>query len=122
MDAEQKKQYMADWHQRNRDRRLPQIKERNKAYRAGLRLWIQQLKSETPCRDCKIKWPHYVMQFDHVGNDKEIDIANAVDQGWGRARIQREIDKCELVCANCHAIRTHSRRQGRCSSDGRALP
>lgn len=30
--------------------------------------------------------------------------------GYSIKRISEEIKKCEIVCANCHAIRTHERR------------
>lgn len=90
---------------------MPLIKERRVRHKAEIRAWIQQLKSDTPCADCKQQWPYYVMHFDHLGDDKEKDIGEAVNRGWSRARIQLEMDKCELVCANCHAIRTHQRAQ-----------
>ena len=90
---------------------MPLIKERRVRHKAEIRSWIQQLKSDMPCADCKLQWPYYVMHFDHLGDDKEMEINEAVNRGWSRARIQLEIDKCELVCANCHAIRTYQRAQ-----------
>jgi hypothetical protein len=66
---------------------------------------------DVPCTDCGNRYPSYVMQFDHLG-DKKFDIATAVQQGWiSLKRLRREIAKCEVVCANCHAERTHQRRQ-----------
>lgn len=59
---------------------------------------------DTPCVDCGIKYPYYVMQFDHLG-DKEYTIARMITKSI--SLIQKEIDKCEVVCANCHAERTH---------------
>lgn len=50
------------------------------------------------------------MQYDHTGSDKEIDISRAIRAGWSQKRIETEIAKCELVCANCHAVRTFKRR------------
>lgn len=106
------KEYQAEWHQRNKERRLVAIKERNKRVKAENAQWIRDIKSVTPCADCGVQYPYYVMQFDHIGDDKVVNVADSVARCWSRARIQAEIDKCELVCANCHAVRTFSRKYG----------
>lgn len=68
---------------------------------------VRQAK-EKPCTDCGVQYPYYVMQFDHLG-DKAFNIAHRAAGGaW--ADLENEIAKCEVVCANCHAIRTHGRR------------
>jgi hypothetical protein len=59
-----------------------------------------------------MKYPWYVMQFDHV-RGKKVDSVSQMR--WGRPSmrlVKEEIAKCELVCGNCHAIRTHKRRFG----------
>ena len=51
------------------------------------------------------------MQFDHLpgkGRVKKFQLNNG--QLYSDIQIQEEIAKCEIVCANCHAIRTHKRR------------
>jgi len=60
--------------------------------------------------DCGIKYPWYVMQFDHRNPDtKEFIISKLAWAGKTLVEIEEEINKCDLVCANCHAIRTYSR-------------
>src|SRR5689334_902136 len=79
-----------------------------KAYkrRAHLRQLINETKSK-PCADCGISYPFYVMDFDHR-EDKNF----AISQAW-RSRswstVLAEIEKCDVVCANCHRLRTYSR-------------
>lgn len=68
--------------------------------------WFNELKS-APCTDCKVQYPSYVMQWDHLGG-KEFTIGNNIYR-LSYKKIKEEIAKCELVCANCHAIRTHNR-------------
>jgi hypothetical protein len=63
--------------------------------------------------DCGGSFHPAAMQWDHIGTDKRINISDAVHKGWSRARILTEIAKCELVCSNCHAVRTWTRRQQR---------
>jgi hypothetical protein len=56
------------------------------------------------CADCGLSYPWYVMDFDHVSGTKKFQLSNAFTRSL---RILREeLAKCELVCANCHRIRT----------------
>lgn len=74
-----------------------------------LREYVNELK-RAPCTDCGRTYPPYVMDFDHLnGEEKGGLVAHLVAQGQVR-RAKEEIAKCELVCANCHRIRTHERR------------
>lgn len=109
IDKEKAKLYQAAWHQANREQRMPKIKERRQQHKEAMRSWIQELKSTTPCADCGKTFPYYVMDFDHIGDDKDKAISAGLNRGWSKARLQQEIDKCELVCANCHRQRTHER-------------
>lgn len=74
-----------------------------------IRKWIQALK-EKPCTDCGKKYPYYVMQFDHL-KDKEFELAYGFK--YGKEKLAKELAKCEVVCANCHAERTHQRENVR---------
>jgi len=60
-----------------------------------------------PCTDCGKTYPTFVMQFDHIGSDKVKDVSKL--KAHKRELLLAEIAKCEVVCANCHAIRTHNR-------------
>lgn len=76
------------------------LKERQEAMRA--------LKESSPCTDCGEFYPFCVMEFDHVEGVKVSKLATwAVNNG--RQRVLEEIEKCELVCSNCHMERTYSR-------------
>jgi hypothetical protein len=72
--------------------------------------WTRQLKMK-PCVDCGGSFHPAAMTFDHLpGTAKVLDIASLVRRGSiGVARA--ELAKCELVCANCHAVRTFNRRE-----------
>lgn len=71
------------------------------------REYIRNAKAN-PCTDCGMRYPYWVMEFDHL-SDKEYEVSRMVN-GMGVAAIAREIAKCELVCANCHRHRTFMRR------------
>lgn len=74
--------------------------------KARYRRFINSVK-DVPCQDCGVKYPYYVMQFDHVTDDKCHDISKMCNHSLDTVRA--EIDKCEVVCANCHAERTFQR-------------
>lgn len=74
----------------------------------GTAAWVRHLKSTTPCMDCGQSYPFYVMQFDHRPNEiKSFEISRA--RRHTREEVLAEIAKCDLVCANCHHIRTYDR-------------
>ncbi len=75
--------------------------------RQELRKWLAELKQASPCADCMIQYPYYVMDFDHVSK-KDSEINRLVLSGNAK-KLKEEILKCEIVCANCHRIRTYRR-------------
>jgi 5-methylcytosine-specific restriction endonuclease McrA len=92
------------YYQRNKQKRQAQAK----AHRQALRDSIRQYKATHPCTDCGGFFHPAAMQFDHLG-DKCENIADMVRLGKAR-KVWAEIEKCELVCANCHAVRTEDRQ------------
>lgn len=107
-NIEDKKAYHAKYikkhYQDNKEKYLTANRERKLRIKEQIRF-----EKSKPCVDCTVEYPYYVMQFDHTGEDKEGAIARAVSNGWSWAKIKIEIDKCDVVCANCHCIRTHNR-------------
>lgn len=67
--------------------------------------YMDSLKA-SGCIDCGNK-NLTVLQFDHL-NDKSRNIGDMRGTSW--MTIEKEAAKCEVVCANCHMIRTASRR------------
>jgi hypothetical protein len=56
---------------------------------------------------------HSAMHWDHLpGSFKRREVSMRVLCGFRRETILDEIAKCELVCANCHAVRTFERGIG----------
>ena len=71
--------------------------------------FIIKLKDK-PCKDCRERHPHFVMDFDHVRGRKLFSLGHAPNLNKTEAEILREVKKCEVVCSNCHRTRTHTRR------------
>ena len=72
--------------------------------------YVYAILHEASCADCGEE-DMVVFEFDHVRGDKVESVARMISQGAGVGKIQREIEKCEVVCANCHRRRT-ARRGG----------
>jgi transposase-like protein len=69
--------------------------------------FINSLKNH-PCADCGKSYPPYCMEFDHVRGKKIASVA--ILKYCSMARILKEITKCDIVCANCHRVRTQSKK------------
>ena len=79
---------------------------RNEKYRVE---YIRKLK-DSPCADCGKKYHYCQMDFDHIKGTKEFNIATEY-KNISFARLNKELDKCELVCSNCHRLRTFKKIQ-----------
>jgi len=82
---------------------------REKCARNGFRRreLLDMLKDE-PCMDCGKRFSPECMDFDHVRGRKRIAIGPHKRCSW--KRLEKELAKCDLVCANCHRTRTKQRR------------
>jgi len=79
----------------------------NRLIRLRNKLYIDGVKGTNPCADCGVSYPPYIMQFDHIVDGKRGNVADMARSGFSIENLKAEIAKCELVCANCHAERTH---------------
>ena len=107
---ENHKRYMKEvWYPKNQKKHYSVVRKRKKA----LLEFIREIKRNGKCFDCGLinKEHPEIFDFDHVFGKKEINISSAVTNGWSEKRILKEISKCEIVCANCHRIRTEKRRK-----------
>ena len=95
---------MKDHYRDNKDQYI----KKNKEAKHRKTEFLIKLREETPCNDCGNKFPYYVMEFDHLKHKKE-DVTTLVGSSW--KKLLTEIKKCDLVCANCHRVRTHRRRK-----------
>jgi hypothetical protein len=78
---------------------------------ADLMAWHNELKSRIPCADCRGSFHPAAMSWDHLPGSNKLDDVSSMFRRQLRMRtILVEIAKCELVCANCHAVRTFERR------------
>ena len=82
--------------------------ERSQKKRTEIRMMLAKIKEESGCMDCKEKYPYYMLDFDHVRGNKNNNLSymvrfDTIDD------IHKEVEKCDIVCANCHRKRTYDR-------------
>jgi hypothetical protein len=101
-----RREYDAAYHRRTRQRRL----EQKRRYHEELVVWHSLLK-DAPCADCGGRFHHAAMSWDHCEPEAKLfDVSSMVSKTHSKRKILEEIAKCDLVCANCHAVRTFRRR------------
>lgn len=79
-------------------------------FMATSRELIREAKN-VPCADCDVRYPYYVMQFDHRDPAEKSFNIGQTGPTCSRELLLAEIAKCDVVCGNCHAERTHQRHQ-----------
>jgi hypothetical protein len=103
-----RREYDRSYHAANATLRRQQARRRHQQFVR----WYQALKTDTPCADCGLTFHPAAMNWGHLpGTHKIADVGTlATQHSYGA--VLREIEKCELVCANCHAVRSYERRRG----------
>lgn len=80
-----------------------------KKARDQVNLEVREIKEKTPCADCGVQYPHYVMDFDHRPGAVKKGIVSRMTLTHSRSGVMAEIAKCDIVCSNCHRSRTFHR-------------
>lgn len=96
-------------YEKNKDAIKARTKVRNKSQKHKNKNFVSWVKSRSCCVDCGEGNP-LVLDFDHVMGKKIMNISDMSRTCYSRETIMKEIDKCEVRCANCHRIVTAKRR------------
>ena len=89
------------------------LNEQARVRRERVMRFIRDFKLRSGCIDCGYKAHHAALEFDHVRGEKALNVCFAKSIAQAKA----EMKKCEVVCANCHRIRTYERLQNPCKPD-----
>jgi hypothetical protein len=100
--------YNAEYYARNRMSEIARVVERQRATVA----WLRDLR-RVPCMDCGGVFPPHVRDFDHRDPaTKSFGLASENVYLKSRQVLAAEVAKCDVVCANCHRIRTAAALEG----------
>lgn len=68
--------------------------------------WLTEYKTGKPCADCGNTYDPICMDFHHKDPKlKKDEVRMLLRDGYSMAVVQAEIDKCVLICSNCHRLR-----------------
>ena len=101
------REYTKGHYQDHKDDYKARAKVNNIRYRNRNRAFILDYLNQHPCADCGETDP-IVLQFDHTG-EKTMMISRLVNSSYSIATLAAEVERCEVVCANCHFRRTAAR-------------
>lgn len=100
---EDQREYNIAYYAEHRDEEIERVRTRM----AATLEFLRDLRRR-PCQDCGGTFPPWVMDFDHrEPREKKFSIAAGKVLLKSRAALLEEIAKCDIVCANCHAVRTY---------------
>lgn len=104
-----RKRIFDKWVKQNNDKYKELCLNSKKQKLEVLNAIINEAKNN-PCLDCGLKYSIKSMDFDHLG-DKKYKISHFRSNAYSVETLKKELSKCDLVCANCHRLRTLKRRQ-----------
>ena len=85
------------------------VKDRSRDRKSKKLAYVQQYKQSHSCVDCGENYPYWVLELDHL-RDKVANISEMCNsKSFNLQSIVEELEKCEVVCANCHKNRTWTR-------------
>lgn len=101
-DPEKRKEFWKRWYAKNKEKHRKDAREYNKKTNKRNKNYVDEYKIkrgclicgefESVCLDCHHKFP----------KDKVMEISNLVRQGYSLKTIKKELDKCVIICSNCH--------------------
>lgn len=98
--------YRKEHYQSNKSKYILKAKKWNRKQTQVLRVYIYEYLENHPCVDCGVS-DIRVLDFDHK-DKKFMGVSQMVRNCYAMGAVKKEIDKCEVRCANCHRIKTFS--------------
>lgn len=95
--------------QKNKECKLRHMKEnvdyykkKRDEHRKVIRTFLNDLKKCSSCEFCGESHEACLVFHHKDPKEKDGNIANAITYGWSLVRLKSEIEKCQVLCANCH--------------------
>lgn len=96
-DKEKTREYAKKYYAENKEEMIARAVK----HRKSIKRKILEFKLLHPCK-CGESHPA-ALDFHHKDGDKEFCISDAIRNGYAWNRIELEIEKCVVICRNCHA-------------------
>ena len=89
-------------------RNAPNKKLRTQAFQRTRKDLINQIKTERGCARCGYNAHPAALDFNHIQGEKVLAVGQDSKAAWHK--LMDEINKCEVLCANCHRVHTYENR------------
>lgn len=116
MTRDEKRAYDRAWYAKQSESKKKQIVQVKTERRRRIRRQLNEFKKTLKCSRCPEN-DFACLDFHHTDDNKEISVGDAQMFGWSFERLMKEIEKCVVLCANCH--RKHHYKHRRFDNDER---
>lgn len=88
---------MKEWNKNNKDK----VHGYERKHRADRKEWFIEIKSDLHCKNCnEDRW--YCLEFHHRDPNEKEGTISSIYWRWSKERILEEMEKCDVLCSNCH--------------------
>lgn len=87
---------------RHREQVKAAVRPHRARRRKELAAWFNELKRQLVCVRCGEDHPACIVFHHRDPKQKDFMISKAMSAAFGRTRILAELEKCDVLCANCH--------------------
>lgn len=91
--------------------KLERYRESQRNWKRRAVVWFQEFKKTLKCAQCGFDHPG-ALQFHHL-RDKTLNISKMVNRNRRPEEVLAEMEKCVVLCANCHAILHHEEKEAK---------
>lgn len=100
-NKEYQRKYQKEWYKKNKTAHIATARKNKIAHVKKMSKFANNYKALRGCCKCPENDP-VCLDFHHTEDNKDIHVSVAIQKGWSQKRIQKEIDKCVVICSNCH--------------------
>lgn len=90
--------YNQTWYKKNKEKETARVQARQKS----LRDYVQDYKLERGCSVCGYRRCGAALDLHHATGEKKLGVSNLIQRCPSPEKLQVELDKCVVLCANCH--------------------
>lgn len=103
------REYRNEWYERNKETEREKAKVRQAERRREFKNWFREYKSNLKCSKCGFSHPA-ALDFHHKDSTKKEFTLGSTGLSVSTEKFLKEIEKCEILCANCHRIHHYEER------------
>lgn len=108
-NVEDEREYQKGHYQRNKELYKERARNNTKIYRERNKDFILEYKRQHPCVFCGFSNP-VALDFHHKDSEEKDENISKMMNGCSIKTILLEIEKCVVLCSNCHRI-LHSKEE-----------